>query len=102
MTRLPVEHQDLAGMRSQDLIAKIAQVNLASTIRVLRSLDLVAAFLQTTPEDVLRGLGSDAFSRAGADDIALCDRAFKKLLDATRDSGVGDAVPAIRKIGAQR
>lgn len=99
MTKLPVEHQDLKGLRNQDLIAKVAKVNLHATMRVLLALDLIAAFLQTTPEDVLRGFKKDATDRAGGDDIEVCDRAFAKLLAATRDSGVGDAVFHIRKIG---
>lgn len=79
---LCIEHEHLAGLRVNDLVAKVAKVTLKDTTRVLKSLLLVSEFLDID----LKALLNEEYTvgRPSLVEAGKCNQAFDELLEAVR------------------
>lgn len=94
---LSVEHENLKGLRLNDLVAKVARVTLKDTTRVMLATILVAEFLGI---DVAVMLREEQYSvdKPSRPEAALCNEAFDELTTALKAYGEADAIEQIRAL----
>lgn len=95
-TKFPVEHAHLAGLRVNDLVAKVARVTLKDTTRVLKSLLLVSEFLGIDLKTLLEE--DFEITRPTAEEAGLCSQAFDELQEALQVWKGGMNVEDIRAL----
>lgn len=87
--KLPPDLRKLQGLRTHDLVAKMAGVNVRDTARVLLAADMVAWLLEVPIEELAQMPFS--LDRPSALNAEKCENAYAflvKLLTARKDDGL--------------